>query len=739
MNNIRHGVVQGCIWAVPILALLVGDSSDALAQATFQPVGTLGGSSSKALGVSPDGSVAVGESVDANGRTQGFIWTSGGGIVGVGFMDGTNAYSTAADVDEDSLDMLQITGTSKNSSNVEQAFKWSGTAVGAGTFTPIPPLLAGGQNYGDSLVVDATDQVFVTGRSSSPNATDPGRPYEAYRWRTDSPAESLALGFLDGSLKWSVGTGTGIDASGLQIVVGYSWSGWGGISSNAREGFRWSSGDSLMVPMRGPDYVCGRFGDLPVNPTGGGDTESLFNACSRDGRFAVGRGTSPNNPPGGYFMAYLYDTSDQEGHCLPITKPLGFIPGGDNHSEAFGVTIDGEVVVGTSWSDTLGYRAFLWVNGRYDKADSKANMVNLKTFLESVHGLNLTGWTLTDATDVSDGGPGQSLTIVGHGLYDPDGPGGQAAVERAWVATIPDPVKTGGCCSAGSVGCTDTRPGACEVDGGKLKLWAGPDIECAQTDCLGACCEFDGTCDQQIPKDCRWKPGSPDQRFNFYGGVGSDCAGRDCDVACCRPDTTCVEEPVNACEADLGQFAIRPGSSCNPPDPDVNCSALVTGSCCNPDGSCTDGLLKDYCPDSDNFGRWQEALACSSRDCTGACCGVVGTCAEGQTIDGCTASPFGSFLGYETSCASANCPVLCHTPIWADADQDGDVDQRDFGVFQSCYTWEFAPIAPGPEYCRCFDRDGNDRIDGMDFEAFTSCAIGPTVPWSTESTPNCIP
>jgi len=736
---IEHRLMRGFVWTMPNLVLLMGGSGVALAQATFQPVGTLGGASSKALGVSPDGSVVVGESVDANGKTQAFMWTSGGGIVGIGFLDATNQYSTAADADKDSLGLLHVAGTSKNSSNLEQAFEWSGPIGGPGSFTAIPPLLAGGKNYGASLAVDAADQVFVVGRSQSASATDPDRPYEAYRWRTGSPTESLALGFLGGNLKWSEATGTGVNASGQQIVVGYSWSSWGGISNNAREGFRWFSGDSNMAPMRGPDYVCSRFGDVPLDPTGGGDTESLFNACSRDGRFAVGRGTYPNNPPGGYFMAYMHDTADQDSHCQPITKPLGFIPGGDNHSEAFGVTIDGEVVVGTSWNDTLGYRAFLWVNGLFNKADSKANMVNLKTFLESVHGLNLTGWTLTDAMDVSDGGSGQNLTIVGFGVFDPDGAGGQPAVERGWVATIPDPVQSGGCCNANSAGCTESRPGACEVDGGKLKLWAGAGISCGQTDCLGSCCQFDGSCDQQIPANCRWAPGSEDQRFNFYGGVGSSCSGRDCAVACCLPDTSCVEESVNACRADLGTFPVRPGSSCNPPDPDVNCSDVVTGSCCNADGSCTDDIPSAYCADPEGFGRWQEATACGSRDCTGACCGIAGSCAEGRTINDCTASGYGSFLGYEASCASANCPVVCYTPIWADADQDSDVDQVDFGVYQLCYTGGFGSIPSSPEYCRCFDRDGNEQVDGTDLDAFEKCATGPAVPWSGGSTPDCIP
>ncbi|HQE41869.1 MAG TPA: hypothetical protein PLM77_01650 [Phycisphaerae bacterium] len=64
----------------------------------------------------------------------------------------------------------------------------------------------------------------------------------------------------------------------------------------------------------------------------------------------------------------------------------------------------------------------------------------------------------------------------------------------------------------------------------------------------------------------------------------------------------------------------------------------------------------------------------------------------------------------------------CHSPF-ADADDDGDVDQEDFGILQAC-LYNFG----GPA-CSCFDTDGDDEIDADDLSAFINCALvsGPDV------------
>ncbi|HPD28923.1 MAG TPA: LamG domain-containing protein [Phycisphaerae bacterium] len=63
--------------------------------------------------------------------------------------------------------------------------------------------------------------------------------------------------------------------------------------------------------------------------------------------------------------------------------------------------------------------------------------------------------------------------------------------------------------------------------------------------------------------------------------------------------------------------------------------------------------------------------------------------------------------------------------VWADADQDKDVDQADFARFQACMTEVSLP--EGREPCRCFDRDRNGTVDMVDFGEFEKCATGPGI------------
>ncbi|HOW70179.1 MAG TPA: hypothetical protein PKY77_06205 [Phycisphaerae bacterium] len=74
----------------------------------------------------------------------------------------------------------------------------------------------------------------------------------------------------------------------------------------------------------------------------------------------------------------------------------------------------------------------------------------------------------------------------------------------------------------------------------------------------------------------------------------------------------------------------------------------------------------------------------------------------------------------------------CTRSPWADADGDGDVDQRDFGSFQQCYTGSAGPAGPG---CACFDRDHGGLIDENDFIRFQDCFTGPAI--VTEPSADC--
>ena len=97
---------------------------------------------------------------------------------------------------------------------------------------------------------------------------------------------------------------------------------------------------------------------------------------------------------------------------------LGDLDGGSWSSTAWDVSADGSVIVGDAESES-GMEVFIW--------DLTNGMRELDQIL-SDSGIDLTGWTLTDAQGISDDG----LTIVGYGTN----PSGDF---EAWIAYVPEP------------------------------------------------------------------------------------------------------------------------------------------------------------------------------------------------------------------------------------------------------------------------------------------------------------
>lgn len=376
-------------------------TAGALGQAAFTGTGRLvPGNLGRALGVSPDGSIVVGYAAGADGKSQACLWTAGGGLKSLGLLNPSDKESRATDVGITSTGEVKICGYSKDSGDKDQAFLWTGNVDGAGTFFAIPRLSGGTTNTAAALLVMSDDVVFVTGDSGSSAVT--GNDRQAYRWRSDSPGGSLALGFLNSTRKNSRATGIAL-RSGETHIAGYGQSRWSG-GNDSREAMHWTPSGGIGGDA-GLTQVCGGEGwqilagpngvadtkasglDLQITPVGttgldpervvvsaGADNmlkdqtnaagddvlapasmspsvnESLYRGVSPDGRFRVGRS---NYIPGNNTLweANLRDIRNRDysspDNCggIAFHWPLGFctldnlgMSIADNYSEALGVS-----------------------------------------------------------------------------------------------------------------------------------------------------------------------------------------------------------------------------------------------------------------------------------------------------------------------------------------------------------------------------------------------------------------
>ncbi len=134
-KNILSLAVTGCfsVFAAPaaVTAILLGSSSPAFAQASFEGVGDLPGGAfgSRANGISADGSVVVGFGFSALGQ-EAFRWTAAGGMVGLGDLPGGDFQSIAKGA---SADGAVIVGYGESALG-QEAFRWTeaGGMVGLG-------------------------------------------------------------------------------------------------------------------------------------------------------------------------------------------------------------------------------------------------------------------------------------------------------------------------------------------------------------------------------------------------------------------------------------------------------------------------------------------------------------------------------------------------------------------------------------------------------------------------------
>lgn len=310
---------------------------------------------SVATGASQTGAVIVGEGTSALGA-EAFRWTEEDEGEGERVMRGLGSLNTATPLSRAlavSADGTTVVGETRASSGSLVAFRWT-LANGMeeiGSFSdPVFPAVATGVSANGSVVVGEDD----------------GSPISGYRWTSGvgvQVIEDLPDGpaVLDWDIRAVSGDGRAIVGrarpSSDSVPQALRWSDAGG--------FEWigafPSGDG-----RSDGNATSRDGSVVV---GGSRTDAQFQAFrqsagagfeSLGGVNAVATGVSDNGMVvvGEHFdQSVAFRWTEDDGMI-----PLGDLPGGNAQSEASAVSADGEVVVGTGWSDD-GIEAFRWASG----------------------------------------------------------------------------------------------------------------------------------------------------------------------------------------------------------------------------------------------------------------------------------------------------------------------------------------------------------------------------------------
>ena len=290
---------------LPPLLLALATTASAQ-QSFFGGIGVLVGTqkASYANRLSANGLVVVGSSYDALG-VVGVKYTRDGGLVSLGRRTGNgNLQGTVAQAV--SADGSLIAGTSTG-----QAIYWK-DGGGAVELADVPG--GGTQTYAYAVSADGST---IGGRVTPPGGTGAGV------WKSPNFAPTF-IGDLPGGFSVQ-GVVSDLSADG-KVAVGSSSSTLSasqGAFTEFNEAFRYANG------------VMTGLGDLPS-----GRPDSLARAVSADGKVVVGYGTvGPTN-----FDAYH--------HAFRWTEETGMVDLGtylgDEQSDAFAISADGEYIGGTS-------------------------------------------------------------------------------------------------------------------------------------------------------------------------------------------------------------------------------------------------------------------------------------------------------------------------------------------------------------------------------------------------------
>ncbi len=270
---------------------------------------------------------------------------------------------TATDVSDDGA---VIAGTGFIANNGVRPCRWTLAASGQWVVQSLDSLRGGSDGQATGISADGNAIVGIA--CPSPTCMwDRG-----FIWMAPT-GPMVALGDLPGGLVRSYAHAITPEGS---TIVGDSH----GIPTPGSHACRWRLARGQWIPED--------IGDLP-----GGSSQSYAYAVSGDGTVIVGASSSAQFISG---EAYRWvEPGPMQG--------LGDLAGGESRSRAFGVSADGSIVVGEAMTD-LGPTAFIW--------DAIHGMRNLTEVLQDLGVVEVEGWTLRHANDISADG----TVIVGMAL-----------------------------------------------------------------------------------------------------------------------------------------------------------------------------------------------------------------------------------------------------------------------------------------------------------------------------------
>ena len=339
-----------------LLAGLLVTPALVLAQtgSSFAPIPLTFVGSFSPTGVSADGTVVVGGSLEAGQGNKAKRWRQG-----LGFDNPSPDPSlTASWASGVSADGTVVSGGSGHAAfgDLEGWMRYGNSVGHVGS--------ASGHDTSDCLGVSADGVVSVGygGHQSNPNLFEAGLYTEQDEWTN--------LGFLPGGTNSKA---LAADADG-SVIVGWS----NDATLSVKRAFRWTAGTGMVS-----------LGNLPSG------TECEANGCNADGSVVVG-------------SDYVVDAQFQSTQTAwrwtasGGMQSLGQLPGGSG-SAAAAVSPDGQLVVG--WADDGGgYAAFVW--------DAGHGMRRLIDVLAAQGVPGLGGWAFGAATCVASDAP---YRIAGEG------------------------------------------------------------------------------------------------------------------------------------------------------------------------------------------------------------------------------------------------------------------------------------------------------------------------------------